>query len=411
MKAVATLLLLACGATAASALRLRRQAQQSVSSGPIDLLSLLELDPKTSEVVTAHMNSIKGRDEIPAEQSRAARENGQSTKEINNDKIGPTVETTKFPGVTSARPRVVRMCSRGEKSNVKIHVDTEGVAVEGFQVQAVVTDTTTGQAAPLAAITVIPSEPFWLGHAPSIVSAAALGGVPSESAPGKAVQDVILKASPGSTLLGPAAYELHLQIVSPDPEEIAADLTGESATKGGKNSKYNYARMQTLLDQVVFVPIQIEDCGADKKKETNKDHPAYVSLRAELEHSEADAFFKLTDVGDAAKTAFSRLAGDNIAREQVADFKLEDGDRPGRTVMSLRVIFSNRPLAHVAAIEMQKERAHWQDVMFGTLKQVRAGSSFFLSFFAARILLNERILHFFLSVTYPPTLPQRHHFE
>ena len=63
--------------------------------------------------------------------------------------------------------------------------------------------------------------------APSIATAAALGGVPSKSAPGKAVQDVILKASPGSTLLGPAAYELHLQIVSPDPEEIAADLITE----------------------------------------------------------------------------------------------------------------------------------------------------------------------------------------
>ena len=376
MKAFATLVLLACGTIAASASRLRRPVPRRTGSGPnpIDLLSLLELDPKTSEVVTSHMNSIKGRNEIPAEQSRAVRENGQSTKETNNDRIGPTETTTKFPGVTSSRPRVVRMCSRGEKSNVKIHVDTEGVAVEGFQVQAVVTDTTTGQAAPMAAITVIPSEPFWLGHAPSISTASALGGVPSKSAPGKAVQDVILKASPGSTLLGPAAYELHLQIVSPDPEEIAADLTSESSGKGGKNSKYNYARMQTLLDQVVFVPIQIEDCGADNKKDNNKDHPAYVSLRAELEHSEADAYFKLTDVGDAAKTAFSHLAGDHIAREQVADFKLEDGDRPGRTVMSLRVIFSNRALAHLAAIEMQKERAHWQDVMFGTLKQVRCAS-------------------------------------
>ena len=65
---------------------------------------------------------------------------------------------------------------------------------------------------------------------------------------------------------------------------------------------------------------------------------------------------------------------DIITARQVADFKLEDGDRPGRTVMSLRVIFSNRALAHLAAIEMQKERAHWQDVMFGTLKQVRCAS-------------------------------------
>ena len=117
--------------------------------------------------------------------------------------------------------------------------------------------------------------------------------------------------------------------------------------------------MQTLLDQVAFVPIQIEDCGADKKDQ-NEERPAYVSLRAELQHTEADAYFKLTDVDDAAKTAFSRLAGNHIAREQVADFKLEDGDRPGRTIMSLHIIFSNRALAHLAAIEMQKDKAHWQ---------------------------------------------------
>lgn len=364
MKVLTAILLVACGTGLSEASRLRHELSTQ-SKNPIDLLNLLELDPKTSDAIKSHMNAIKGGD-VPTEETRAARENGDAVKELNHE--FPSQGTTKFPGVTAAKPRIVRMCSKGEKSNVKIHVDTDGVAVEGFQVQAVVTDKSTGQVAPLSAISVIPSQPFWLGHAPSISTSAALGGVPAESAPGKAVQDVILKASPGSTLLGPGEYEFHLQIVSPDPEEISSDLTGEKSTKGGKNSKYNYARMQTLLDQVVFVPIQIDDCGANP----SDDHevPASVSLRAELEHTDADSYFKLTDVDEAAKTAFARLAGGHIKREQVADFKLEDGDRPGRALMSLRLIFSNRKDAHLAALEMQKDRSHWQGVLYGTIKQV-----------------------------------------
>ena len=144
MKAATVLLLVASFTAAVSASRLRRPRSRGLGvANPIDLLSLLELDPKTSEIVTDHMNSIKGRETVPAEKSRAVRENGQSTKEISNQEILSASKTTEFPGVTSARPRVVRMCSRGEKSNVKIHVDTEGVAVEGFQVQAIVTDTAT----------------------------------------------------------------------------------------------------------------------------------------------------------------------------------------------------------------------------------------------------------------------------
>ena len=49
----------------------------------------------------------------------------------------------------------------------------------------------------------------------------------------------------------------------------------------------------------------------------------------------------MTDVGDAAKTAFAHLSGDNIERDQIADFKLENGDRPGRTIISLRICQAN----------------------------------------------------------------------
>ena len=192
--------------------------------------------------------------------------------------------------------------------------------------------------------------------------AMAKGGAAAASRDGKATQDVILKASPGSTLLGPAEYELHLQIVSPDPEAIASDFSGQMIG----DTKYNYGRMQTLLDEISFIPIQIEDCN-EQKDEDKMDRPASVLIKAELQHTEADNYFKLTDVGDAAKTAFAHLSGDNIERDQIADFKLENGDRPGRTIISLRIIFSNRKFAHLAAIEMMKEKSHWEDVLFKTM--------------------------------------------
>ena len=318
--------------------------------------SLLELTDPTKEM-KKHVDSAKG-SAIPSPKSPAELDNEDTTKQLDS---GIEHQTTKFPGVTTPKPRVVRMCSRGDRSNIKVHVDTEGIATEGFQVQAVVTDTATGQVASLAAITVIPSMPFWLGTSPDMKDAAARGGAAAASRDGKATQDLILKASPGSTLLGPAEYQLHLQIVSPDPEAIASDFTGKMIG----DTKYNYGRMQTLLDEVSFVPIQIEDCGG--KTVDKPDRPASVSIKAELQHTEADSYFKLTDVDDAAKTAFARLSGDNIERDQVADFRLEDGDRPGRTTISLRVVFSNRKLAHLAAIEMMKEKTHWEDVLFKTM--------------------------------------------
>ena len=366
--------------------------------------TLLQLTPLETKALKEHVDSVK-LDGVSANsttpplsspsKSRADVNEQAVVKELNAHLSNPT---TKYPGVTTPKPRVIRMCSRGELSNVKVHIDTEGIATEGFQVQAVMTDTTTGQIAPLAAMTIIPSVPFWLGTSEEMKDAAAKGGAAAASREGKATQDLVLKASPGSTLLGPAEYELHLQIVSPDPAAIASDFTGQMVG----DSKYNYGRMQQLLDEVSFLPIQIQDCGDDGKMEKeepetvetatttptekkNKEkkekvvegkkdkkssvfRPAAVSMVAELQHTEADTYFKLTDVDDAAKTAFARLAGDHIERDQIADFRLENGDRPGRTKVSLRIIFSNRELAHLAAIEMMKEKSKWENILFETMK-------------------------------------------
>ena len=366
--------------------------------------TLLQLTPLETKALKEHVDSVK-LDAVSANSttsttpppssprnSRADLNEQAVVEELNAHLSNPA---TKYPGVTTPKPRVIRMCSRGELSNVKVHIDTEGIATEGFQVQAVMTDTATGQIAPLAAMTIIPSVPFWLGTSEEMKNAAAKGGAAAASRDEKATQDLVLKASPGSTLLGPAEYELHLQIVSPDPAAIASDFTGQMVG----NSKYNYGRMQQLLDEVSFLPIQIQDCGDDgkmeqeepetvetatttptekknkkKKEKVLKDkkssvfRPAAVSMVAELQHTEADTYFKLTDVDDAAKTAFARLAGDHIERDQIADFRLENGDRPGRTKVSLRIIFSNRELAHLAAIEMMKEKSKWENILFETMK-------------------------------------------
>jgi hypothetical protein len=331
--------------------------------------SLLQLTPSGTKELKEHVDSIKQISSpttplTPPIKSRSDLYNKKVSTELND--LLSRHATTKYPGVTTPKPRVVRMCSRGDKSNVKVHVDTEGVATEGFQVQAVVTDTATGQVAPLAAMTIVPSMPFWLGMSPQMKEGAAKGGAAAASREGKATQDIILKASPGSTLLGPAEYQLHLQIVSPDPEAIPSDFTGKMVGE----RKYNYGRMQQLLDEVGYVPIQIEDCGGEdtKEKKETADRPAAITMTAELQHTEADSYFKLTDVDDAAKSAFARLAGDYIEKDQVADFRLENGDRPGRTKLSLRIIFSNRKLAHLASIEMMKEKAKWEDILYNTMK-------------------------------------------
>ena len=327
-------------------------------------LALVELKPEESAAIKGHMDAIKGRPP-PAPKTQAEKGDPMSTEALRHeDAVENLHATTKVPGVTSAKPRAQHMCSSGDQASVRVHVDTEGLATEGFQVQAVVTDKATGQTAPLSAVAVVPSGPFWLGQSPALKAAAAKGGVPAAERSAKSTQDLVVKATPGATLLGPAEYELHLQIVSPDPEAIASDISGQMVGE----TKYNYGRMQTLLDQVVYVPLQIEDCGTDPAK-TDPDRPASVTLRAEVTKSEADSYFKLGDVGDAAETAFARLSGDHIKREQVADFKMVDGDRPGRSLLSLRLVFSNRALAHVAAIDMMKEKEHWQDILFGTMKQ------------------------------------------
>ena len=338
----------------------------TTSTIQIPLSSLLELTPKDTSDLKEYVNTVKGRNDSPPP-SRGETNNVDAAKELDG---GILHQTSRLPGVTAPKPRVVKMCSSGDLSNVKVHVNTEGIATEGFQVQAVITDTSTGQVVPLSAMTVVPSMPFWLGVSPGMKDAAAMGGAAAESRDGKATQDLILKASTGSTLLGPAEYELHLQIVSPDPNTIASDFTG---TMVG-DTKYNYGRMQTLLDEISFVPIQIEDCGDSGKGKSNKEkdiieRPASVSMVAELQHTEADSYFKMTDVDDAAKTAFAHLAGDHIERDQVADFRLEDGDGPGRTKLSLRLIFSNRKLAHLAALEMMKEKEHWEDIVYKTLQE------------------------------------------
>jgi hypothetical protein len=231
--------------------------------------TLLQLTPLETKALKEHVDSVK-LDGVSANsttpplsspsKSRADVNEQAVVKELNAHLSNPT---TKYPGVTTPKPRVIRMCSRGELSNVKVHIDTEGFASEGFQVQDVMSDTTQGQIAPLAAMTIIPSVPFWLGTSEEMKDAAAKGGAAAASREGKATQDLVLKASPGSTLLGPAEYELHLQIVSPDPEAIASDFTGQMVG----DSKYNYGRMQQLLDEVSFLPIQIQDCGDDGKME------------------------------------------------------------------------------------------------------------------------------------------------
>ena len=116
MKAATVLLLVASFTAAVSASRLRRPRSHGLGvANPIDLLSLLELDPKTSEIVTDHMNSIKGRETVPAEKSRAVRENRQNTKEISSQEIMSASKTTEFQALPQP-DRVSFACALAEKS-------------------------------------------------------------------------------------------------------------------------------------------------------------------------------------------------------------------------------------------------------------------------------------------------------
>ena len=261
--------------------------------------------------------------------------------------LEPEILDATHPGTSIPRPNTVFLCSKGEHSSAVVTVqfgtDPSREFLGALFMQAIVKDRTTGEIAPPGSFQIYPAREFKLGKH---------GDTHHFS------QDLSIQATGAAKALSAGSYELHFQIMNSQHRE----------------SPYSILKIQSLLDELVFVPIEVENCKEGESAESTDiaDVPQIVNIQASLRQRSGDSYFQLGDVLESFKTALAKGASANdmsLQRQQIVNLRVSSSNSHDTTTLKFGLIFSNMRDARAAAIRMNRRRNKWMEILARAIEE------------------------------------------